>query len=146
VAGDAVLLPGQLVDLALGHGAAALGVGLDLREQLVGLGPGLADDLVGVLLGVADQLPRVRVGVAAGLIRLRRSLGRALLGGGGPLLGLGDELLRGGLGRGEPLGFLALRLFPARRERDLELGLALGPLGLAVLQGVGLLYWPSKPD
>jgi len=57
VGGDAVLLPGELVDLALGRSAAALGIGLDLREQLIGLGLGLTDDLVGVLLGVADQLP-----------------------------------------------------------------------------------------
>ena len=36
MAGDAVLLPGQLVDLALGRGAAAFGIGLDLGQQLVG--------------------------------------------------------------------------------------------------------------
>jgi hypothetical protein len=103
VRGDGVLLPGQLVDLALGRGAAALGVGLDLGEQLLGLGLGLGHDLVGVLLGVGHQLTGVRVGVAAGLVGLRRGLGRALLGGGRALLGLGDQLLRGGLVVGQSL-------------------------------------------
>ena len=76
----------------------------------------------------------VLIGVPAGLVGLRGRLGRALLGGGGPLLGLGDQLLRGGLGGGEALGLLALGLFPARREGDLELGLGLSPLRLALLQ------------
>ena len=71
VAGDAVLLPGELVDLALRGGPAAFGVGLGLGQQLVGLGLGLGDDLVGVLLRVADQLPGVLVGVAPGLVGLR---------------------------------------------------------------------------
>ena len=78
VAGDAVLLPGELVDLALGRDAAALSIGFDLGEQLLGLGLGLADDLVGVLLGVADQQPGVLVGVLAGLIGLGAGLGRVL--------------------------------------------------------------------
>src|SRR5262249_56232397 len=90
--------------------------------------------LVGVLLGVAARVPGVGVGVPPGLVRLRGRLGRALLGGGGALLGLGDELLRGRLGGGEPFGLLPLGLFPARRELDLELGLGLGPLCLALLQ------------
>ncbi len=76
----------------------------------------------------------MRVGVPPGLVSLGAGLGRPLLGGGGPLLGLGDELLRGGLGGGEAFGFLALGFFAARRELDLELGLGLGPLGLALLQ------------
>src|SRR5262249_30259041 len=84
-------------------------------------------------LGVGHQLPGVRVGVPPGLVRLGRSLRRALLGGGGPLLGLGDELLRRGLSGGKALGFLPLGLFPARRELDLALGLGLGPLRLALL-------------
>src|SRR6202041_3588268 len=61
-------------------------------------------------------------------------LRRPLLGGGRPLLGLGDQLLRGGLGGGEAFGLLALGLFAARRELDLELGFGLGPLRLALLQ------------
>src|SRR5579862_9820706 len=134
VAGDAVLLPGELVDLALSRGAAAFDIGLDLGEQLLGLGLGLADDLVGVLFRVADELPGVLVGVPAGLVGLGRSLGGPLLRGGGPLLRFGHELLRRRLGGSEPFGFLALGLFPARRELHLELGLGLGELGLALLQ------------
>ena len=63
VAGDAVLLPGEVVDLAVGSSAAASGIGVDLGEQLLGLGLGLAGDLVGILFCVADQLPGVLVGV-----------------------------------------------------------------------------------
>src|SRR5260370_781584 len=49
VAGDAVLLAGELVDLAVGRSAAAFGISVDLGEQLLGLGLGPAGDLAGVL-------------------------------------------------------------------------------------------------
>ena len=74
------------------------------------------------------------VGVPAGLVGLRGGLRRTLLRGEGALLSFGHEFLRGGLGGGEPSGFLALGLFPARRELNLELGFRLSPLGLALLQ------------
>jgi hypothetical protein len=61
-------------------------------------------------------------------------LGGTLLGGRGPLLGLGDQLLGGALRRGQPLGLLPLRLLAAGRKLDVELGLGLGPLSLALLQ------------
>ena len=134
VSGDAFLLLRQLVDLTLRTGAVPLDLGLGVRQQLLSLGLRLGDDLVGVLLGVADQLPRVLVGFAPGLLRLGAGLGGPLLRGRGPLLGLADQLLGGGLGRRQPLGLLPLRFFAAGGQLDLELGLGLGPLRLALLQ------------
>jgi hypothetical protein len=79
VAGDAVLLPGEVVDLAVGSSSAASGISVDLGEQLLGLGLGLAGDLVGVLFCVAHQLPGVLVGVPAGLVGLGAGLRCPLL-------------------------------------------------------------------
>src|SRR4029077_4466930 len=45
-----------------------------------------------------------------------------------------DYSRRGARGGAEAFGFLALGLFAPRRELDLELGLGLGPLRLALLQ------------
>jgi class 3 adenylate cyclase len=70
VTGDAVLLPGEVVDLAVGSGAAAFGISVGLGEQLLGLGLGLAGDLIGVLFCVADHLAGVLVGVPASLVGL----------------------------------------------------------------------------
>jgi hypothetical protein len=134
VTGDRVLLPGEVVDLALGCDPGPFGLCLGLRQQLIGLGLGLGDDLIGVLLGVADELLAVLVSVATGLVRLGTGLRGALLRGGRALLGLGDELLRGGLCRRQPLGLLPLGLLTACGELDLELGLGLRPLGFALLQ------------
>ena len=134
VAADAVLLAGEVVDLALRRGAGALGFGLRLGQQVIRLILGLADDLVRVLLGVADQLLGVLVRVAAGLLGLGARLGRPLLRRGRPLLRLGDELLGRGLGGGQSLGFLPFGFFPARRELDLEFGLGLCALRFALLE------------
>src|SRR3984893_10679215 len=79
VTGDAVLLPGEVVDLAVGRSAAAFGISIDLGEQLLGLGLGLAGDLVGVLFCVADHLPGVLVGVPASLVGLGAGLRCPLL-------------------------------------------------------------------
>src|SRR6202051_4705460 len=79
VTGDAVLLPGEVVDLAVGRSAAAFGISVDLGEQLLGLGLGLAGDLVGVLFCVADHLPGVLVGVPASLVGLGAGLRCPLL-------------------------------------------------------------------
>ena len=117
---------------------AAVAVPLDLvlgvGQLLVGLGLRLRDDLVGVLLGVGDQLLGVLVSLAPGLLGLGAGLGGPLLGGGGPLLGLGDQLLGGRLGRGQPFCLLPLGFLPAGGQLDLELGLGLGALRLALLQ------------
>ncbi len=74
------------------------------------------------------------VGFAPGLLGLGAGLGGPLLRRGGPLLRLADQLLGGGLGRGQPLGLLPLRFLAAGRQLDLELGLGLRPLRLALLQ------------
>src|SRR5690242_2903141 len=79
MAGDAVLLPGEVVDLAVGGSAAAFGFSVDLGEQLLGLGLGLADDLAGVLFCVADLLPGMLVGVPASLVGLGAGLRCPLL-------------------------------------------------------------------
>ena len=115
------------------------------RQQLVGLRLGLGDDLVGVLLRVRHELARVLVGVAAGLVGLRGRLGGPLLGGGRALLRLGDQLLRGGLGGGEPLGLLPLGLLAAGGELDLELRLGLRPLRLALVEDALRLATASRP-
>ena len=77
---------------------------------------------------------RVLIGFAPGLLGLRAGFGRPVLGGRGALFGLGHQLLRSGLRRGEPLGLLALGLLALGRQVDLELGLGLRPLSLALLQ------------
>src|SRR5579875_1936422 len=66
VAGDAVLLAGQLVHLTLSRCTVPLGLGLGVGQELVGLALGLGHDLVGVLLRVAHQGPGVLVGLAPG--------------------------------------------------------------------------------
>ncbi len=74
------------------------------------------------------------LGLAPGVVGLRAGLGGPLLRGRGALLGLGDQLLRRRLRRRQALGLLALRFLAAGGELDLELGLGLRPLGLALLQ------------
>jgi hypothetical protein len=45
VTGDAVLLPGEVVDLAVGGSATTFGISVDLGEQLPGLDLGLASSV-----------------------------------------------------------------------------------------------------
>src|SRR5215831_677812 len=108
VGGDAFLLPGQVVDLALCRDAVPLHLVLGVRRELIGLRLGLGDDLIGVLLGVGDQLLGVLLGLAPGVVRLRAGLGGALFRRGGALLRLGDQLLGRRLRRRQAFCLLAL--------------------------------------
>ena len=49
VAGDALLLPGQLAELALGCGLEPIDLVVSAGPELIALRLGLGDDLVGVL-------------------------------------------------------------------------------------------------
>jgi hypothetical protein len=124
----------RLVDPALCRVRVPVGLGLGLGEQLIGLRPGLRDDIVSVLLRAADQLLGVRVGIPPGLLGLRAGLRGALFGRRGPLLSLRDQALGRGLSGGQALGLLPLGLLAPRRELDVEFGLGLSALGLALLQ------------
>ena len=79
MAGDAVLLPGEVVDLALGRSAAAFGIGLDLGEQLPGLGLGLAAIWSAFFFALPTSCLGVVVGVPAGLVGLGAGLRCPLL-------------------------------------------------------------------
>src|ERR1700730_11606235 len=57
VGGNALLLPRQVVALALCRGPVPFDLALGVGQELFGLAFRLSDDLVGVLLGVGDELP-----------------------------------------------------------------------------------------
>jgi len=71
VAGDALFLPGQSAEFALGRGLEPLDLVLSVGQELVGLRLGLGDDLVGVLLGDGNELLGLLACLAQGLLRLR---------------------------------------------------------------------------
>src|ERR1700761_770928 len=131
---DLVLLPGQLVELLLGGGAALVGVGFQVGEDLLALVLGLSDDQLGLPVRVGDFLLGVGLRVASGLLGLRGGVGGALLGVGGSPLGFRHKLLFGLLRVGEPFHLKPLRLLAAAGELDLKVGLGLGTERLGLLK------------
>src|SRR5699024_7690154 len=136
VAGDAVALAGQLRDFLTGFGLNLGRFRLGLVEQLLRVRLRLGDKLLGVALGRRNQ----RLGV---LVSIAPTLGRTLLGGLLPGLGVGGAR-RGGadqlLGVGECLlvllGDLAVGLLAFGDERELQLGRLLVRTRLSVVENL----------
>ena len=136
VTGDAVALADQLVDLALSCPTGALGLGLRLGHDLVRVLAGLAENLLGVAPRRPEQPLRVLVGVPSHRLRLLDRLRRALLGGGGALLGLGHQLRRLGDGLVVALCVQPLGLLAAGGELHFEVGTQLlDPCARLLVQG-----------
>src|SRR5690606_20644655 len=117
---DLVALRREVGDLVLGLLGDALGVRLRVGEETLGLGLGIGDGLLGLPLGLGRGLLGVGVGLAALLLGAGLGGLGALLGVAGPVLGVGDELLRLGDGAGVALGLLALGLLLALGQLEVE--------------------------
>ena len=113
----------MFLDLVAGGGQKLVRPGLRLGQQLAG-----------VPRRGGHQLPRALLGLPPGLPGLRAGPRRPLLSHRGPLLGIGDQLLRGRPRPREPLRLVPLGFLTPGRELDVELGLGPSLLRVALLQ------------